>query len=498
MKKITCLLLVFIMLVSVIACTDNTSDIKESDLSDTTDDIKITKNTETEAIGELQYDGIFQAGYSRKDITPDGDIHMNNGVLLNKVQDPLYATCIAVYDGENTALLFTVDVKGLADFTCTMTKKRINIATKIPVENIILSATHTHSSPFPQNPGSDPDNMRWTSKMNTCIIEAAKEAIADLSDAEIYTGTGKSANMAFVRRWYLSDGTPSGIWRQNNDYKPRTDVVAYETQADDSVQVIRFVRKDKKDIVIANWQNHFTGYGELYPNSVSADIASALRKNIERIDDDALFAVYVGASGNLNSNGKVPGTKYYSYTRMGTALAEIIINTSKSLTKVNAGKIYTTGKMLEVEIRKDDAETIAKAEAAKAEIGDAADSSDESFIICAKYGFESAHEVRSIISRNKSYGVTEDVYIGAVSFGDVAFVAAPYEMFDTNGMEIKSGSPFKMTFVLTNAGGAHAYVPAIGIVENGGYEVYTTKYVFGTAEMFVSEFLDILKDHKSH
>ena len=497
MKKIISLLLVFLMLISIVACGDTSTDEKGGETTDTTAQNDTTENAGSEASAEITYDGVFKAGYSRKDITPDGDIHMNDGVLLNKVQDPLYVTCIAVNDGENTALLFTVDVKGLADFTCVMTKKRINFATKVPVENIILSATHTHSTPFPENPGSDPDNIRWTAKMNTQIIEAAKEAIADLSDAEIYTGEGKSTGMAFVRRWYLSDGTPSGIWRQDNDYKPRTDIVAYETKADDQVQVIRFVRKEKKDIVIANWQNHFTDANGLYPGAVSADIAAALRTNIEKKDDDALFAVYVGASGNLNSNGRVPGTKYYSYLRMGTALADEIVKTCQNLTQVNAGKIDVTGKTLTVEIRKDDAETIAKAEAAKKEIGDAADGSDEAFIICAKYGFESAHEVRAIISRNKSYGATEDVYVGAISFGDVAFVAAPYEMFDTNGMEIKSGSPFKMTFVLTNAGGAHAYVPAIGIVENGGYEVYTTKYVFGTGEMFVNEFLGMLKEHKN-
>ena len=277
MKKILSLILALIMLVSVVSCAGDTSDVGDSEPVNTTEATGPVENTEGEADGAPAYDGIFQAGYSRKDMTPDGNIHMNDGVLLSKVQDPLYVTCVAVYDGENTALLFTVDVKGLADFTCEMMKKRINFATKVPVENIMISATHSHSTPFPENPGSDPDNIRWTAKVNTQVLEAAKEAIADLSDAEIYTGEGKSTSMAFVRRWYLSDGTPSGIWRQDNDYKPRTDIVAYETKADDQVQVIRFVREEKKDIVIANWQNHFTDANGLYPGAVSADIAADRR-----------------------------------------------------------------------------------------------------------------------------------------------------------------------------------------------------------------------------
>ena len=53
-----------------------------------------------------------------------------------------------------------------------------------------------------------------------------------------------------------------------------------------------------------------------------------------------------------------------------------------------------------------------------------------------------------------------------------------------------------MTFVITNAGGAGAYVPSALAVPNGGYEVYTAVDEFGTAERMVSEFLAILRSHK--
>ena len=113
-----------------------------------------------------------------------------------------------------------------------------------------------------------------------------------------------------------------------------------------------------------------------------------------------------------------------------------------------------------------------------------------------KYGFESAKDVTNIVSRNTNYGATRTHTIMGISFGDLAFVAAPYEMFDTNVMEINNGSPFNMTFVITNAGGAGAYVPSALAVPNGGYEVYTAVDEFGTAERMVSEFLTILRSHK--
>ncbi len=64
------------------------------------------------------------------------------------------------------------------------------------------------------------------------------------------------------------------------------------------------------------------------------------------------------------------------------------------------------------------------------------------------------------------------------------------------GMELKNGSPYNMTFVLTNAGGAGAYVPSALAVPNGGYEVYTAVDEFGTGERMVGEFLTILREHK--
>ena len=127
-----------------------------------------------------------------------------------------------------------------------------------------------------------------------------------------------------------------------------------------------------------------------------------------------------------------------------------------------------------------------------------------------EYGCESIKEVNSIISRNddKNYGATRDHLLGAISFGDLAFIAAPYEMFDTNGMQIKTGSPFEMTFIITNAGGAGAYVPSEQAVKNGGYEVYTAVDEFatydkdgnvvtkGTAERMVDKFIEMLNEHK--
>ncbi len=490
MKRIVCFLLAVMMLITLVACGDTPG----ANVDESTNNEETTAPVIAEKIPAEPYDGVFKAGFARADITPSVPIAKKDaGGSYKKVQDKLYATCVAVNDGKNTALLITVDVTSIGTTQCENFKKYITNATKVPAENIIISATHTHTAPTPGIPMSTTSNVRWLTDMNNAMANIAKEAIADLSDAEIHNGTTEVKGMAFVRRGYLADGTPTGIWRQTDVHS----MTKYESEADNSVQVIRFVRSDKKDILMANVQTHFTEAGNYITDTISADLACVMRNVVEIEDEDALFAVYVGASGNINTVAYVEGSKVYgNYNKMGKAVAEAIIATE--LTKVEAGTIQATDKDVKTNVRKEDAATVEKAQKAAAEIAalNAYDGDAAVYAIAAKYGFESAKEVNNIVSRNTNYGSTRTHEIVGISFGDLAFVGVPYEMFDTNGMELKNGSPFNMTFVLTNAGGAGAYVPSALAVPNGGYEVYTAVDEFGTAEKVVGEFLTILRHHK--
>ena len=88
---------------------------------------------------------------------------------------------------------------------------------------------------------------------------------------------------------------------------------------------------------------------------------------------------------------------------------------------------------------------------------------------------------------------TAQVDIHAVSVGDVAFIAVPYEMFDTTGMHIKEQSPFEMTIVMYLTNEIYGYMPDIDAFPYGLYEVDVTKFVPGTAEIFEQTYLEMLE-----
>jgi hypothetical protein len=97
------------------------------------------------------------------------------------------------------------------------------------------------------------------------------------------------------------------------------------------------------------------------------------------------------------------------------------------------------------------------------------------------------------IYNNSRRPASETFTIYAFSFGDVAFIGAPYEMFDHNGVQIKEDSPFAMTIVGTCCNGGMGYLPSALGFRNGGYSVDTTRYVGGTAEQMVENFGEMLR-----
>ena len=504
MKKFIALFLALLMVASLVACGTPKDPVDTADTDDTTvgDTNESVADSETSDEGNTDapaYDGVFQAGFGRIDITPDVPITLNTGVPLTNVLDRLYATCIAVHDGKDTALILTLDVKNMGTDFVDAAKKRIKTATGVPISNIMMSATHDHSAPNPAN--TTTALTKWTARLYNYIVDASEAAIEDLADAEVYIGTAKTTTMASVRRYIHEDGSFSSIHYRGASSTP---VVKYETEADDTLQMLRFVRKDKKDIVMVNWQAHVAHAIGVYKDSITADLVNFVRRDVERDNDDVLLAYYQGASGNINLTEKVKDSSDFdgNYQKVGQGLADLILaalkKPDKNFTKVNPGKIQGKCFTYTTTYRVIDPDVLQRAQAVVDEAAKAgyAEGSEGYNALLDKYSMKSKYEVNKAISIAKQNGKEVSMPLVAISFGDIAFAAIPYEMFDTNGMELKEGSPFKMTFVLTCAGGAGGYVPSANSVPNGGYEVYTTGYKFGTAEEVVAELIEEFNKQK--
>ena len=73
---------------------------------------------------------------------------------------------------------------------------------------------------------------------------------------------------------------------------------------------------------------------------------------------------------------------------------------------------------------------------------------------------------------------TVNVKLQALRVGDLGIVAIPCEVFAEIGLEIKSRSPLKSTFVISLANGYNGYLPSPKQHKLGGYETWRSGWSY--------------------
>ena len=428
-------------------------------------------------------------GYARVEITPEDTMEIY-GSTATSAHDPLQMTCTVVDDGVSKALLFSLDLRNFSvDFSKRMTdvvKEKFGI----PADRVILNITHTHSTPTIGVSSSA--GTRWRNKILSQVQVVVRAALDDLDEVEAaYAGVGYTDGITFVRRYLMKDGT--------YDTNPGSGAVAHETEADNEMRTLRFDRKNKKDILMVNYQTHYGSATGLYKGQYSADFVHVFRETAEQ-KWDCHFVYHSGASANLNFASAIPGERKYSNFVAATQMG--LIPTAKHCMEnekeITLGGLQFASNWYEGSVYQDTPEDQAKAKEVK-KIADANDydtDSAEYKALCVERGFAGYRQVQGILTRS-SLGKTLDVPFYAISFGEVAFVTAPYEMFDTNGKEVREGSPFKTTFVCSYSNGGFGYVPSALAFPHEAYEVYVSRFSPGTGEEFAAEMIRLLKECKA-
>lgn len=380
-------------------------------------------------------------GFGREDISPQISVPLRGYAnpmqrWSTKIRDPLYTTCIAFTDGDgNTVLLFHNDLCSTPGGVFAFVREQISKDTGIPVDNIMVSATHTHSAPEQSLDSEDAVQM-YNEYVEEKMVAAAKAALDDRKAAQMYTASTTLENMNFVRHYRMHDGTVAG-----DNFGNRGGIcLDHVSDADNQMQLIRFEREGGKDVVLVNWQVHPLRASRSKDTAVSSDLVGAMRMVLEP-EMDCYMAYFTGASGNISPTSWISEENITSnYRKQGAAMANAAILACQNMTQQETGN---------VQILRRDAEVMAK----------------------------------NLKRKITSY---------AFSVGDVAFVTAPYEMFDTNGKFIKENSPFAMTFVVTCANDARGYIASKNTYAYGGYEVEYSGYARGTAEALADGYVQLL------
>ena len=487
MKRILCALLSLILLLTLFGCSPKLN--TEETEAEKQEEGKTEKEEKIDWSKWEKPEG-FTAGFGKVIINPELPVQVDSNPdrYAYYMKSDLAITCAAVCDGEDIALLFGMDMKRCENGFADHCRKLIEEKFGIKPEFSLFNATHSHNSPD----GSTPANTKWKKNCYDSIIKVVEMALKDLKPTEVFVGTGDTTDFAFVRRYLMEDGSYKGIHSGISD---KLQYVEHETEADAELRTIRFDRgEEEKDIILVNWQCHAASdaASKISGQSVvSADFVHYLREDLEE-SMGAHVGYFNGASGNLSMTSFIKGRQQFTNVDdLGVALSGVVMDQAlQNEVQVNTGKIRASETEVECFFYKDPPGRGSDA------AGYLSEQNKNKEYLWEKYHINSKYEANHIQSR-QSYGKSEMLKVSAISFGDIGFTGAPYEMMDQNGMELREASPFQMTFSCAYTNGSYGYIPSDDIWDHGQYEVYTTRYDKGTGEKLVDAMVDMLKDHKA-
>ncbi|MBR2615786.1 MAG: neutral/alkaline non-lysosomal ceramidase N-terminal domain-containing protein [Clostridia bacterium] len=507
MKRSISLILAALLLLSLVSCAAPKIEVPEETAFETTTEEKKEPSVQNQPVkgdiireepaGTFEKEG-FSVGFGRYKITPSRGTPMagygnTESRLSEKTMDDLFITCVAVWDGEKTALFFSVDAISVPTSVYLEACAKIEAELGIPKEYVFMTATHTHSAGV-----VSVDSVQGGLVIGRAL-RAAKDAVMTLDSAEMYLGTTKTEKMAYVRRYLKEDG--SYIYRDFLPANASEPEYRHETDADNQMQIIRFDRKNQKDVVMVNWTCHVTTVGSLSKNSISADWVGVFREEMEK-DGDAYFSFYQGAAGNVTPGTRLVGPKEQNNSKdhvaHGKALAGFCKAALPTLKKTQTGKIRAL--YSEITCQYLTAEDVAGYNLDHATEISGLFASERGITtkvtqLCRKYGYGSPYHANAVLAASRrEEGATAKMNLIAIAIGDVAFAGAPFEMFDTSGMQVKNASEYTMTFMCGYTNGSFGYIPNIEAFPNYQYEVDTCRFEPGTAEQVVAELDRLLKE----
>lgn len=425
------------------------------------------------------------AGFAKLDITPDYPIglggYSNAHVRVSEaVEDPIYATCIALTEGEQTVLVYTVDNCGTS---LTMTqgfRKTISEAVGIPPENIFYTASHSHSCPAL---AGHEKSEQYTGFLLDTLIEAAKKALEDRASAVTMAAKKLFQGMNSTRHVQLANGEVAGSdWRRRS-----SPAIGNAGTPDSQMVLVKFAREGKRDILMINWQGHPDCGSQIGHLRISPSFIGPLRDTVAA-GSGMEVAYFTGADGNMIIDSRLPEYRHnMNYRRYGVHMGTLVLELMDQLQVVEGQGIATANAFVEAEVDHSWDHLVEAADEVYALFKKTDRPTADA--LGKQYSFSSCYQARAIRTRY-NMGKSITLEIGAFRVGGIGFACGSYEMFSESGLQIKSRSPYEYTLVLTGNSG---YIPSKRAFANRCYESDTGLYAEGTAETLVDEFVTLLE-----
>jgi hypothetical protein len=411
---------------------------------------------------------MLQVGFGVGDITPTVGMEMPGGFFKRKgtgVRDKLLAVACVVSDGERTVALVGIDTLFITRPTVDAARRGILKATKIPGDNVLIGANHTHSGgPIASCLGCD-ESPAYLDKVVKGITAAVKAGWSTLHAAEIGVGTGTEGGIAFNRRFLMRDGRE--ITHPGKPGTPHNkDIVAPAGPIDPDVGVlVARAPKGKVRGVVVNFACHSTVVGG---SEFSADYTAYLRKHLQaHYGAGTPVCFLLGPCGDITQVDNQSESADFGpecADMMGQKLASEAIRTVRRISWLKEAPVAAVLEKVPVAIRPDP-----DPERERPAYGLGSDA-----IKGGKIDAVYANE-RKLVAAERKKNPKLICEVQAIRIGPLGIATNGAEYFCEYGLRIKKASRHPSTWVVSLANEWIGYVPTAQAFVGGGYEPRTAR-----------------------
>lgn len=433
------------------------------------------------------------AGIAVIDITPPTDYRMSgyfNERLSTGTLNPLHAKAIVLRQGRQHAALVFCDIIGLSLDVSSRAREQASKKTGIPVENILIAATHTHTGPLyfgalrkhfhdlaVARYGSDPcEKVDYSSELVAKLVKVITQANAAIKPIRLDAGVAEQQGLSFNRRFYMKDGSV-----RFNPGVLNPDIVRPAGPIDPEIGIVSFreVDNDRTAAALINFALHLDTVGG---TKYAADYPFYLEQSLrEKYDDEFVLLFGTGTCGDIN-HIDVTKKERLKTDYIGKTLAETVKAEEKNLRSITEPMLAVKSRIVNVPLQRYGPEKIAWARENIKKVG------------TAELPFLKQVEAYKIlaIEMRRSETIQLEVQVFRLS-RDVAVVGLPGEVFVDLGLAIKRASPFPITLVIELCQDAPGYIPTKKAFAEGSYETVNSRIAPGGGEMMVEAAVQLLK-----
>lgn len=423
--------------------------------------------------------GHLRAGGAAVDVSPKQfPVSLRSGKAMDAsaVHDALHARAIVLDDGETAVAIAVLDTLGAPPEMLDEAKQLAWQNTGIPVERMLVSSTHSHSTPPSNRLEGSPGDIAYRTQLIEGLAQAITEAYNKRQPALMAVASHELPEEVFNRRWFLKAGkmpvNPFGkmdLVKMNPGTNP--DVIDRPAgPTDPELMILSLQTAKRKPLgLLANYALHYVGGVE--KRQASSDYFGEFARLMPsrlRADSEFVAMMSNGASGDINNipflvnrpprepfeqigivATKAADAAYYAYKKIETHQSDVTL-----------GMVQ---RQVELKYRRPLKEDVIAANKVLAMTA-----TDE----IAQLPQKAQSYARKVIQADQREEDSLTVIIQAIRIGDFAIVGIPFETLVEIGLEIKDESPFQKTMVIGLANGRHGYLPTPEQHRLGGYETW--------------------------